>query len=913
MLTEQKLLELCEQHQLSDTAIAVINNVRNSDPSRNPQSGTHNNVTRYSSHKMGLVVKAEADSTELAAAYVWDHDRETYEFYDQPPQIKKIRIDPTGRQTATRYTPDFFRISQDFIGWVECKEERWLQKQLESDRSDFVFEGGVWRCPPAERYAQSVGLGFCVRPSFPDEKTLIQNIADLSDFYRKDCPQVSLEDCAKAQSLLEPTGWAWLRDLLQPETGISPDTVFKLIADEVLHVDLGQFLLMSEAHRVRVFRNKVLMDSANLWLPALTAPTLPSSLQVCLSPGTSISWDGVPYEIVNVGASSVFLKTNDIPMLDIPTTTFRELVASGSISGATEVADPRLGAIAEILRHANAEDHKLALEKMACLYPDRFPDVKYVKRTDRTERIWRAQAKRGLDEYGNEFLGLLPKVRLRGNRQRRLEDMALEHMHDVIEHEVMNGAKIGSFAAWSILNARCTAEGLIPPSRRTFEEEVRRLKSPEQLKRAREGDKAAYALEVPYLSLDRETPKHGTRAFAKAHIDHTELDLQFVDESFGRNMKKAWLTVMIDAFTRTILAWVVLFDPPSYRSCMLLIRDCVRRHQRVPKIIITDQGSDFKSKYFDLLIAYMDSHKTLRPAGKPRSGSIIERFFGLNNTAFIHALRGNNQALQSPRSMSATHDPMRLAVWNLRAFHEAFERFLNEVYHTVEHPALGVSPNKAMEVSMTTTGYRTHTLVPYTRQFVIETMPSTKKGSAKVQTNSSVTINRVEYFSPRLGTFVGNQCEDRYDPFDLSRAYVLCGHDWIEVTSGYASILAGRTEKEIAIISSEFNELNSREGIREKDRALQLGIFIESLRDKESSLALETQIARDREQEATYKGTGFHVPPPEQDEDGSDCSSSDANTNVVPIKPPRSRAASTKQMRHDVFETGQRQVFGDFE
>lgn len=43
----------------------------------------------------------------------------------------------------------------------------------------------------------------------------------------------------------------------------------------------------------------------------------------------------------------------------------------------------------------------------------------------------------------------------------------------------------------------------------TFLAEIKLLKSPEEVKKAREGEKAGYDLELPFISLDRETPKHG--------------------------------------------------------------------------------------------------------------------------------------------------------------------------------------------------------------------------------------------------------------------------------------------------------------------------------------------------------------------------------------------------------------------
>jgi putative transposase len=889
MLTQEELIELCESHQLTDFAIAVVKNIRASEPSRNVRSGA---------------------CTELAALFQWDHDRDTYEFYDQPPRIKKIRVDASGRERSSSYTPDFFVLAKDFIGWVECKDERWLRAQEQDGSGEYVCdEQGVWRCPAAERYADSVGLGFRVRSSSESDPIVVQNIADLSDYYRSDCPEAERSQLAIARTLLGADGWCWLRDLLQNGEGLTADAIFKMIADEQLHVNLRAFPIMNESHRVRVFKSQTLLESSQLWLPSCSAPLVAGIPQVALKSGIALLWDGQACEILNVGDEAVYLRKADKPLIELPKPSFELMVKEGVIIGAQEYSDPRADKAARLLRKATASDFACALRRYYSIHPELCPQGEAISSTERARRKWRAKARAGTEEFGNEFVALLPTISLRGNRNSRWDTRTQELMDQVIEEEVMSSTRSGYFIAWSLLKTRCEKEGLLVPSRRTFANEIRRKKSPEDVKKAREGEKAGYGLEMPYLSLTRETPKHGCRPFDIAHIDHTQLDLQFVDESYGRSMKKAWLTVLIDAYTRVILAWIILFDPPSYRSCMLVVRDCVQRHQRFPKTIVADQGSDFKSKYFDMLIAYLGSHKRMRPASKPHFGSIIERFFGLNNTEFVHALRGNNQALQSPRSMSASHNPVDLAVWNLRAFREAFEGFLKNCYHAVEHPALGVSPDRALELGMLQSGARTHTLITYGREFVIATMPTTEKGVAKIRPNSSFKANRIEYFSSSLPIHVGTSLEVKYDPFDVSRAYVMGPSGWIEGVSNYAGTLAGRSEKEMETISTEINELNGRTGLREAERASLLGNYIDSIRNREGSLAIEVQAARDREQRLTYAEGGLLDTPAEQEDDAD----AGGGTNVVPLKPERPATPSPKKMQHDVFENGTRKVFGDFE
>ena len=102
----------------------------------------------------------------------------------------------------------------------------------------------------------------------------------------------------------------------------------------------------------------------------------------------------------------------------------------------------------------------------------------------------------------------------------------------------------------------------------------------------RQGRRSAYALEPFYFELELKTPRHGDRPFEIGHIDHTELDVEVVCSRTGRVLGRPWLTLLIDAYSRRVPAIYLTFDPPSYRSCMMVLRECVRRHQRLPQIVV---------------------------------------------------------------------------------------------------------------------------------------------------------------------------------------------------------------------------------------------------------------------------------------------------------------------------------------
>jgi hypothetical protein len=78
------------------------------------------------------------------------------------------------------------------------------------------------------------------------------------------------------------------------------------------------------------------------------------------------------------------------------------------------------------------------------------------------------------------------------------------------------------------------------------------------------------------------------------------------------------------------------FDPPSYRACMMILRECVRRHGRLPQIIVIDGAPSSKAPILKPSWRY----ECIKKAGlqRRRFGSVCERLFGTTNTQFIHNL-----------------------------------------------------------------------------------------------------------------------------------------------------------------------------------------------------------------------------------------------------------------------------------
>ncbi len=319
--------------------------------------------------------------------------------------------------------------------------------------------------------------------------------------------------------------------------------------------------------------------------------------------------------------------------------------------------------------------------------------------------------------------------------------------------------------------------------------------------------RAAAQVEEWYWELELTTPRHGSRPLDVTHLDHTELDIELVSARTGRPLGRPWVTFLTDAFSRRLLAVYLTFDPPSYCSCMMTLRECVSRYGRLPQTLVVDGGPDFRSTYFETLVTYYGCEKKTRPGAKPRYGSVIERLFGTANTQFVHNLTGNTQIMKQVRQVTKSIAPREQAVWTLGDLYAYLCIWAYEVYDQQIHPALGMSPRDAYALGIARGGARDHLRGLYD-DFRYVSLASTRKQTAQVKPGRGVKINYVYYQAKALNVreVQNKQVPVRYDPFDLGTAYVYVQERWVQARSEHYLQLRGHTERELQLASAELRK-----------------------------------------------------------------------------------------------------------
>lgn len=842
MFTKKEIKSWYLRKGIRAEARALIDEIRNSEPVRKVRGYGSSVIGQYPSKKMQRTLQFESHRCELSFIQLQDApNNDVEEIWDQPTKAKISYKTKSGRTVTVDYVPDFFVITKDCGEFIECKTEEELLKLAEDQPNKFYRdENGVWHCPPAEAWAARYGLRHRIRSTASINKIYVRNLEFFDDYIRRNDFHVSSEARDHVVSIVKEHNGITLLDLLNKiEPSVAEaDDVNKLILCGDVYVNLSTEPI-PERQFARVYADA---ETAEIFNPIASTPTTPRAEQIFYAEKTRLIWDSKPWEIVNVGEEKVWL-IGEKGDASFQHARFEQLIGSGTIKLLQPEEDGDTSALAmELLRNAKPKHYAEALRRKEQMMPFLNGEKKLTgRKKERSIRRYIAKYKEAQAIYGVGLVGLIPNWVNQGIRKRRLPDEVHEIMERLIKEEYETLAQQNITLVYGKVLNKCE-EKEIPeehhPTYETFRTKVA-ARDKGELTRKRKGKRAAYAHEKIIYWIDKDTPPQGDRPFHIAHADHTKLDIEIICPHTGQNLGRPWASFLVDAYTRRLLAIVITFDPPSYRSTMMLFRECVRRHGRLPQITIVDRGSEFDNLYLRRFAAFFELVIKFRPKAKPKHGSVGERLFGIGNTQFVHTLMGNTQIMKEIRKVTKSVNPKNLAVWTLKDFTEWFTAWGYIVYDQRPHWTLLQSPIEAHTRAIELTGRRRKSFIKFDENFLILTMPATRKLTAKNNPDKGIKINNIYYHHLELDSpsLTGKQLYVRYDPHNISIAYVYTGHHWVKCLSEYYGTFAYMTEKQLAIISAEIRRRKQKHLQQLSITARQLAGFIESAEKVQKSLA----------------------------------------------------------------------------
>ncbi len=594
--------------------------------------------------------------------------------------------------------------------------------------------------------------------------------------------------------------------------GFTADDVYKAVADGLLTYDLSAEPL-ANTNRSRVYRDESTLEfSRRLEADDIGNYGLQEKVDgiASIQPGAIISYEGKDYTVTLVGTEHATL-VHENGSTEVSVQTLESHYRNGQIritdatnTSVVSVGPVRVGSYSpEEL--ARAVERGRALD-FAAIDPSATP------MSSRSLRRIRKQVRdAGVNPVARN-LALIGNVRGRGNRDRKMPKEVIAVIEEIAKSYNQPSSPNKSKVFKDFVKA-CQEKGLTPCSTKSFNLEIERHKSVRQ----REGKRSAYQKAPIIWYLKASAPIHGVRPFEYIHIDHTPLDITLVSGDSKKVLKRPWLSLAIDAESRAIVGFYLSFDAPSYRSCMMVLRDIVRRHGRLPCTIVVDNGAEFRSGAFKRVCEIYGVTLRYRPAGHPRHGSVMERVFGTAHTQLIHNLAGNTKQLKNVRTVTKAVSPDRHAEWTLPALHGALDKYFRDIYGTELHPAHGEQPEQHLQARLTETGLRLHRMLKLDRTFLIETCPPVEpKGTRKLDPQRGVKVGHLWYWtnafkSARPGT---KEIPVRVDPWDARVCYALINKAWHQCVCKLVGQLRGMTRREL---ENYYEEMAVRAGVKKQE------------------------------------------------------------------------------------------------
>ncbi|WP_081974905.1 Mu transposase C-terminal domain-containing protein [Novilysobacter arseniciresistens] len=333
--------------------------------------------------------------------------------------------------------------------------------------------------------------------------------------------------------------------------------------------------------------------------------------------------------------------------------------------------------------------------------------------------------------------------------------------------------------------ADCVQLGLPAPCQRTVRQRIATI-GPELTLRRKHGIRRA---------RERVTPMPGkipvVAPLQDVEVDHSPLDIFVVSTQERVCIGRAYLTAVVDTFSRVVLGFNLGFEPPSALTVALSLTHAVLPKNiwlserglsaldwpfyGLMKRLRVDKAAEFKSPKFEAACRKWGIEVYYR--NKKEDGGIIERFIG---TVQTWCSQEPGASGSDPKKLRGERDRRESAHMTLAEAEAWLTRQILMRYHLTRHSTLGISPLQAWR-SAQAEASEPRAIVNNPTEFFISFLPSEQR----VINHDGVRLFNETYFSSEARVYVqpGVKRMVYYDPRALGKAYidVGAGTEYIEV------------------------------------------------------------------------------------------------------------------------------------
>ena len=825
MLEHAEIEKLFQEFKTPAAGRELIRKIRAESPVRKLQGLTQHIRTRFHSKKMGRALYAESRTVELPGIFAREHDKTTLEMWPQACHLDIKVLGPSGGATRVQHVPDLFLVTETGFVMEEWREEaRLLRYSVERPHHFYKDEEGRWHYRPIEEHLQKLGIEYRLRSADEHPRIYLANLAFLEDYGLETTPPVAADVSAKMVKLLDERKSEPLLELVHTH-GFKADHIFQMVLEQSVYVDLYSQRLDLASDLV-VYGDKAYADAAAL---VRTQPVHDVPLPAArFAEGTKFLYDGKRLHVVISGASELVVRDDSGNQTVLTLDLIEKLVAKNAITVEQQMVDRE----ASLRSLMDCKQSELS-EAMARLQAVRAGSAEGI--SARTIYRWK-QATRGLVTVQEQLLALVPGRD--GNRSSRLPEDVVAIAEEVVKefHNKPNNPKVAHTYLKYV--EACTDRTIVPMSQSTFYEWIRSRESI----REREGKRVAYQKAPIALTFDYEAPVHGVRPHEVCYVDHTVMNV-FLKGMTCPDLGKPTLTLAIDGCTSQARAFYVSYDPAGFRAVLMVLRDYVRRHGRLPKTLVVDNGAEFRGDSLKLFCDLFGIHIRWRKAGQPRGAAMVERALGATEQEVLASMYGNSLNLKDPRLVTASVNPQNLIAFTLPALHGALESYLFNIHAKRIHPRFGITPVEFEKQRLLETGTREHVLVNYDPSFMLLTSPHSGATTRSIDRQRGVFVDGIYYWHDELAQMKprGESAEVRVEMWNASVVYVYFRDKWLVARARDGRRLEGRFRREFELQRREENRVKRTLAQRDRNtpgNARHCPGIISSRRDCASAIVL---------------------------------------------------------------------------
>jgi len=253
------------------------------------------------------------------------------------------------------------------------------------------------------------------------------------------------------------------------------------------------------------------------------------------------------------------------------------------------------------------------------------------------------------------------------------------------------------------LKNRCEKMGIRLPHYNTLRSRINEL-SAYKIDAGRQGIKFANLKH----SKNRGKFPNAEFPWAVIQIDHTPVDLIFVDEDTRKPINRVFLTVALDVYTRMIVGFYLSLDPVGlYSTAMCIVQAMLPKERYLrelgvkgnwpvygtPVVIHTDNAKEFNAKPLVKACKAYGFDLAKRPKGRPNYGGRIESVIKtlMQQT---HSLPGTTN---SNVAKNNKYDSAGNACFTMKEFEQWLAQYIVNEYHQKVHEGINYPPIKLWE------------------------------------------------------------------------------------------------------------------------------------------------------------------------------------------------------------------------